>query len=299
MTSSGRFSKLAHSRLCWGRGRFPAVAAEPGPASPPPAAAPEARWCTPPRPSPSAWRGAFRPCSTASAACARSLPPAGTTQHYAFAVHRDRQDRPRHLGANARGRSPGRHGPPAPAPGACPPAPPWFSPRSNDPSAASSAARRRTWCEYKRQIQKHPAGAGSAAPPIAEPLHPNLSKDRFQPPFLPPARLPHLPLRVPHRNGRLTRSPQLQVRLIEPSQQLPPLLSSSRSNSLCVTMGLESIWVNELPRRRELTGLVSHRSQRALPQSTIHQAPPRSALADPPASRARSSSPPDSSSPGS
>ena len=68
--------------------------------------------------------------------------------------------------------------------------------------------------------------------PIAEPLHPNLSKDRFQPPFLPSALLPHLPLRVPHRSGRLARSPPLQVRLIEPSQQLPLQLA------MRLTMGL-------------------------------------------------------------
>ena len=107
--------------------------------------------------------------------------------------------------------------------------------------------------QLRRQIQIRIQRVQALQPlsPIAEPLHPNLSKDRFQPPFLPPARLPHLPLRVPHRNGRLTRSPQLQVRLIEPSQQLPLQLA------VRLTMGLvgheKGLHLGKLlPRRREL-----------------------------------------------
>ena len=107
--------------------------------------------------------------------------------------------------------------------------------------------------QLRRQIQIRIQRVQALQPlsPIAEPLHPNLSKDRFQPPFLPPARLPHLPFRVPHRNGRLTRSPQLQVRLIEPSQQLPLQLA------VRLTMGLvgheKGLHLGKLlPRRREL-----------------------------------------------
>ena len=94
--------------------------------------------------------------------------------------------------------------------------------------------------------------------PVAEPLHPNLSKDRFQPPLLPPALLPHLPFRIPHRSGRFTRSPQLQVRLVEPSQQLPPLLLQlSLQLAVRLPMGLvghqKGLHLGKLlPRRREL-----------------------------------------------